>query len=115
VEQLAVAVWRAASTSAEEFRAALVGDWSPVATNVDGVVELARTGDVLHVARPAIGEAHATVTVFKLAGGEARRVTVKFGRAAVKDIEIASGLNEGDQIVLSDMSRWDGHDRLRME
>jgi len=83
--------------------------------NVDGVVELARTGDVLHVARPAIGEAHATVTVFKLSGGEARRVTVKFGRAAVKDIEIASGLAAGDQIVLSDMSRWDGHDRLRIE
>ena len=83
--------------------------------NVDGVIELARTGDVLHVARPAIGEAHATATVFKLSGGEARRVTIKFGRAAVKDIEIASGLQAGDQIVLSDMSRWDGHDRLRIE
>ena len=83
--------------------------------NVDGVIELARTGDVLHVARPAIGEAHATATVFKLSDGEARRVTIKFGRAAVKDIEIASGLKAGDQIVLSDMSRWDGHDRLRIE
>lgn len=83
--------------------------------NVDGTIELARTGDVLHVARPAIGEAHATASVFKLVDGEARRVTVKFGRAAMKDIEIASGLREGDQIVLSDMSRWDGHDRLRLE
>ena len=53
--------------------------------------------------------------MFKLVDGEARRVTVKFGRAAMKDIEIASGLKEGDQIVLSDMSRWDGHDRLRIE
>lgn len=83
--------------------------------NVDGTIELAHTGDVLHVARPAIGEAHATAAVFKLVDGEARRVTVKFGRAAMKDIEIASGLKEGDQIVLSDMSRWDGHDRLRIE
>ena len=79
------------------------------------MIELARTGDVLHVARPAIGEAHATASVFKLVGGEARRITVKFGRAAVKDIEIAGGLSEGDQIVLSDMSRWDGTDRLRLE
>ncbi len=83
--------------------------------NVDGVIELARTTDVLHVARPAIGEAHQTVKVWKLDNGEARRVTVKFGRAALKDIEIASGLEAGDQIVLSDMSRWDGNDVLRIE
>ncbi|HMG57518.1 MAG TPA: HlyD family efflux transporter periplasmic adaptor subunit [Kofleriaceae bacterium] len=84
--------------------------------NVDGVIELARTGDVLHVARPAIGEAHQTAMLFVLTGaGEARRVQVAFGRAAQKDIEIASGLRAGDQVVLSDMSRWDGVDRLRIE
>lgn len=83
--------------------------------NVDGVIELARTQDTLHVARPAIGEAHSTTSVFVLAGGEARRVTVMFGRAALKEIEIASGLREGDEIVLSDMSKWDGVDRLRIE
>jgi len=83
--------------------------------NVEGVIELARTGDVLHVPRPAIGEAHMTTTVFRIKDGEARRVTVKFGRAALKDIEIASGLAAGDQIVLSDISRWDGIDRLRIE
>lgn len=84
--------------------------------NVEGVIDLARTGDVLHVARPAVGEAHQTATLFVLTGeGEARRVSVTFGRAAQKDIEIASGLNAGDQVVLSDMSRWDGTDRLRIE
>jgi HlyD family secretion protein len=83
--------------------------------NVEGVIELARTNDTLFVARPAIGEARMTTGVFKLAGDEARRVTVKFGRAALKDIEIASGLQAGDQIILSDISRWDGIDRLRIE
>jgi RND family efflux transporter MFP subunit len=83
--------------------------------NVDGVIELARTGDVLHVPRPAIGEAHQTVHLFEISGGEARRVTVKLGRAGLKDIEIAGGLSAGDQVVLSDMSRWDGVDRLRVE
>jgi HlyD family secretion protein len=84
--------------------------------NVEGVIELAHTGDVLHVARPAIGEAHQTATLFKLDGdGRAHRVTVKFGRAALKDIEIASGLSAGDQVVLSDMSKWDGQDRLGIE
>jgi hypothetical protein len=42
-------------------------------------------------------------------------VRVTFGRAALKDIEIVHGLSAGDQIVLSDMSRWDGDDRLRVE
>jgi HlyD family secretion protein len=84
--------------------------------NVEGVIELAHTGDVLHIARPAIGEAHQTATLFKLDGdGRAHRVTVKFGRAALKDIEIASGLSAGDQVVLSDMSKWDGQDRLGIE
>jgi multidrug efflux pump subunit AcrA (membrane-fusion protein) len=84
--------------------------------NVDGVIELARTGDVLHLARPAVGEAHQSVSLFVLsADGEALRKTVGFGRAAQKDIEIASGLAAGDRVVLSDMSRWDGIDRLRIE
>ncbi len=83
--------------------------------NVDGVIELARTGDVLYMARPVIGEAHATASLFVVSGGEARRVAVRFGRAGVKDIEIASGLSAGDQVVLSDMSKWDGVDRIRVE
>lgn len=82
---------------------------------VDGAITLARTGDVLHVARPAIGEAHGTVSLFVISGETARRVPVVFGRAAIKDIEIASGLAAGDQVVLSDMSKWDGHDRLSIE
>jgi RND family efflux transporter MFP subunit len=88
---------------------------SRVDQNVDGVIELARMNDTLFVARPAIGEARTTTSVFKIGGDEARRITVKFGRAALKDIEVASGLAAGDQIILSDTSRWDGIDRLRLE
>jgi multidrug resistance efflux pump len=83
--------------------------------NVDGVIELEKTGDVLHVARPSVGEAHATASLFKIEGGKAVRVKVKFGRAALKDIEIASGLSNGDEVILSDMSRWDAVDVLRVE
>jgi HlyD family secretion protein len=84
--------------------------------NVDGTIQVAATTDVLHVPRPAVGEAHATVTVFKLTGdGEAVRVPVKFGRASIKDIEVETGLVVGDRIILSDMSKWDGVDRLRVQ
>lgn len=83
--------------------------------NVEAVIELARTGDVLHLARPAIGEAHQTAAVFVVRGDQAHRVAVRFGRAAQNAIEVASGLSAGDQVILSDMSRWDGIDRLRLE
>jgi HlyD family secretion protein len=83
--------------------------------NVDGVIELARTQNTIYVARPAVGEANATTSLFVISGGEARRVTVKLGRAALKEIEVASGLREGDEVVLSDMSKWDGVDRLRID
>ncbi len=82
--------------------------------NVDGKIELART-ETLHIPRPAIGEAHSQVSLFVISGDEARRVNVKLGRAALSDIEVVSGLREGDEVVLTDMSRWDGVDRLRIE
>lgn len=83
--------------------------------NVDGVIELQKTQNTLYIPRPAIGEAHSSASLFVISGGEARRVVVKYGRAALKEIEVASGLREGDEVVLSDMSKWDGHDRLRID
>ena len=36
---------------------------------------------------------------------------VKLGRSSVNAVEIVSGLNVGDQVILSDMSAWDAFDR----
>jgi hypothetical protein len=30
-------------------------------------------------------------------------------------VELVSGLNQGDQVVLSDMSAWDAYDRVRLQ
>lgn len=46
--------------------------------------------------------------------GDAERVQVRVGRSSVNTIEILSGLNEGDQVVVSDMSAWDAVDRVRL-
>ena len=40
MEQLAVAVWRAAGTTADAFRAALVGDWAPLALETENLLDL---------------------------------------------------------------------------
>jgi len=82
---------------------------------VDGMIELDRTGDILHVGRPALGDAQGTANVFKVVGDEAVRVPVAFGRASIKDIEVVRGLAAGDRIILSDTSRWDGVDRIRLK
>jgi HlyD family secretion protein len=83
---------------------------------VIGTIELERLTDVLYVGRPVYGQAHSTVGLFKLlANGEtAIRVQVELGRSSVNTVEIVRGLEVGDEIVLSDMSRWDQFDRVRV-
>jgi hypothetical protein len=49
------------------------------------------------------------------ADGTATRAQVKVGRSSVNAIEILGGLKEGDQVILSDMTRWDNNDRIRLE
>ncbi|MDP2319477.1 MAG: efflux RND transporter periplasmic adaptor subunit [Acidobacteriota bacterium] len=84
--------------------------------SVDGTIELDRLENVLYVGRPAFGQEQSTVGLFKLnkATGEASRAQVQLGRSSVNTIEILSGLAEGDEVVLSDMSAWDQFDRIRL-
>ncbi len=85
--------------------------------SVDGTIDLERLDDVLYVGRPAFGQENSTISLFKLDGNghDAIRVPVKVGRASVNSIQVLEGLHEGDTVVLSDMSRWDNTDRIRLE
>jgi HlyD family secretion protein len=66
--------------------------------------------------RPAFGQEKSVVGLFKLidGGGRAARTQVRLGRSSVNTIEVLEGLQEGDQVILSDMSAWDAHDRVRL-
>ncbi len=85
--------------------------------SVDGTIDLDRMADVLYVGRPALGNENSTISLFRLSpdGTSAVRVPVKVGRASVNSIQVLEGLQPGDTVVLSDMSRWDTNDRLRIE
>jgi multidrug efflux pump subunit AcrA (membrane-fusion protein) len=48
-------------------------------------------------------------------GKGAVRVPVKVGRASVNEIQIVEGLKAGDTVILSDMSREDAVDRIRLD
>jgi HlyD family secretion protein len=83
--------------------------------SVEGTIELERLENVLYVGRPVHGQSDATIGLFKvLAGGEAVRVPVKLGRSSVSTIEIVEGLEVGDLVVLSDMSQWDNHAKIKL-
>jgi len=84
--------------------------------SVEGVVELERLSDVLYIQRPVAGQPNSVISLFKLSpdGKEAARVQVRIGRVSVQTVEVVEGLRLGDKVVLSDMTAWDSHDRLRL-
>jgi HlyD family secretion protein len=84
--------------------------------SVDGVVELERLNDVLYVNRPVYGQPNSMVSLFKVVPGtrEATRVQAKLGRTSVSTIEVVDGLKIGDEVILSDMSQWDAHNRIEL-
>ncbi len=84
--------------------------------SVDGTIQLEKLDDVIYVGRPVFGQANSLVGLFKLEadGKHASRMQVKLGRTSVNTIEILEGLRPTDQVVLSDMSAWDAHDRVRL-
>jgi HlyD family secretion protein len=85
--------------------------------SVDGVIDQERMKDVLYVGRPAFGNPDSTISLFKYDpdGKTATRTQVKVGKASVTQIQILDGLKEGDRVILSDMSRYDNTDKVRLE
>jgi multidrug efflux pump subunit AcrA (membrane-fusion protein) len=84
--------------------------------SVDGTVEIERLADVVSMQRPVFAQPNSTISLFRLSQDEkeATRVQVRIGRVSVQAVEILDGLKPGDKVILSDMTAWDGYDRLRM-
>jgi len=85
--------------------------------SVDGTIDLERLNDVIYVGRPAFGQENSTISLFRLDPDEKGdvRVPVKVGRASVNSIQVLEGLRERDVVILSDMSRWDNAERIRLD
>ena len=84
--------------------------------NVDGTIEVADIDAAVHTGRPAVAPA-GKASVFRLTtdGTAAVRTTVTFGRISATRVEILEGLAPGEVIVTSDISEWDGFDRIRFK
>jgi beta-lactamase regulating signal transducer with metallopeptidase domain len=77
---------------------------------VDGIITVGGLTNVIHVGRPVFGRTNSRAMLFKLEpdGHSAKKVPVQFGAASVQLIEIKSGLQPGDKVIVSDMSQYDG-------
>ena len=85
--------------------------------SVDGTINLDRLQHVLYIARPAIGNENSTISLFRLNpdGKTATRVSMQVGRASVDSLQVLSGLALGDTVILSDMSRYDSANEVRLQ
>ena len=82
---------------------------------IDGMIEIERLEDVLHVGIPSMARAFSESTLFKVEDDRtARRVDVRYGRTSVRRIEVVGGLSEGDRIILSDTAAWRDHTAIRL-
>jgi HlyD family secretion protein len=83
--------------------------------SVDGTIEIERLPHVVYTGRPVHAQPNSTIKIFKLVDdGYAVQVPVEVGVTSVSAIEIQKGLSAGDQVILSDTSAWDDHDRIRL-
>ncbi|NQW03217.1 MAG: HlyD family efflux transporter periplasmic adaptor subunit [Acidobacteria bacterium] len=83
--------------------------------SVDGTIELERLDNVLKVQRPSFSQENATIQLYRLgADGEAVRTRVTLGLSSVAEVVVVEGLNEGDEVILSDMSAYEAFDRVRI-
>jgi multidrug efflux pump subunit AcrA (membrane-fusion protein) len=76
---------------------------------VDGVITVGELTNVVYVGRPVFGRSNSRVMLFKIEpdGHSAKKVPVQFGATSVSLIEIKSGLQPGDKVVISDMAKYD--------
>jgi beta-lactamase regulating signal transducer with metallopeptidase domain len=84
---------------------------------VDGTIEVGHLDDVLYVGRPVHAQPDSVSSVFRIDadGKTATRVQVRFGKMSVNTVEIQDGLDVGDKVILSDMSKFDGVDKVRLK
>lgn len=92
-------------------------DGTSIGAKIGALINVGVAKNVLFFGRPADARPHSTSSVFVLEpdGEHARRVVVEYGRRSGSLIEIVKGLSEGERVIVTDMSQWAGHDRVRLK
>jgi HlyD family secretion protein len=82
--------------------------------SVEAAIEIERIDSAVYVKRPVQAAANTSIHVYRLSpdGRSATRIPVRIGRTSFNVVEIMSGLEPGDRIVLSDTSAFESHDHI---
>jgi len=88
-----------------------------IGDQIDGLIDIRTINNVVYVGRPVFGQTNGEASLFKIDpdGQHATRVKVQFGQASVNKIEVKSGLQPGDNVILSDMKQYDRFDRITLK
>jgi len=87
-----------------------------VGDSADALIEYGKIENTLYMERGAFNAENVEAPVFRVDPDQhATRVTVRFGVIASEFIEIKSGLREGDKVIVTDMSRFAGHERIAIK
>ena len=84
---------------------------------VHAMIQLGTLDNVISVDRPAFAASNEWSSVFRILpdGRSAERVKVSFGRGSADRIEVLSGLDIGDRIIVSDVSEFDDLDLIEIK
>lgn len=89
---------------------------STVGQALGALVQVGELHDVTFFARPAESSENTDAVVFVLEPktSYARQVRVHYGRLSGPLIQIVSGLQPGDQVIVTDMSKWASSPRVHL-
>lgn len=74
---------------------------------VEGNIEIAQIPDALLVPRPVFSRENTEATLFRVStDGTAHKVPVTYGLGSIESIQILEGLQEGDQVLVSDVTAY---------
>ena len=81
---------------------------------VDGLIEISNIADALYVKRPVFAPRYSEASLYKIIDDHrfAQKKRVKLGQSSVNQIQILSGLQVGDEIIISDTSAWQEHQEV---
>src|SRR5262249_47933078 len=86
-----------------------------IGNEVGALVEIGAMVDVVFFTRPADSSANSDSNVFRIEanGNFAQRVKVRYGQISGPLIQVVAGLSPGDQVIITDMSKWKDSERVR--
>jgi multidrug resistance efflux pump len=81
---------------------------------VHGAIEISNIDNALFVKRPAFAPKNSKAGLYRITADAqfAQKQIVALGQSSVNQIQILSGLNAGDEVIISDTSDWQEHQEI---